>query len=417
MKINECIILAGGLGTRLRSAVPDLPKCMAPVNGKPFIGYVIEYLQSQGIEKFIFSLGYKSEALTDFISTQYSTLNTQFSIEEEPLGTGGAVKLACRKAFSKNITVTNGDTLFKIDINNLAAFHFMCGADCTLSLKPMKNFDRYGVVELKKDYSIQSFKEKNFYEEGLINGGLYALNIENFLSENLPEKFSFEKDYLEKFYAARRMYGVVQDEYFIDIGIPEDYKRAQVELKNNMLDLSAIDKSWTLFIDRDGVFNHEKKDGYILNVNEYIFYDEVLPVVKKLHEIFGIIIMVTNQKGIGKKLMTENDFHSISEHMLAEIKKHGGRIDKIYFAPDLDNNAINRKPNAGMALQAKKDFPEIDFSKSIMVGNKLSDMQFGRNANMYTVFLSTTNPETPFPHLLIDVRFDDLSQFTQALNG
>jgi D-glycero-D-manno-heptose 1,7-bisphosphate phosphatase len=184
-----------------------------------------------------------------------------------------------------------------------------------------------------------------------------------------------------------------------------------------MLDLSTIDKSWTLFIDRDGVFNHEKKDGYILTVSEYIFYDEVLSVVKKLHETFGIIIMVTNQKGIGKKLMTENDFHSISEYMLAEIKNYGGRIDKIYFAPDLDSNAINRKPNAGMALQAKNDFPKIDFSKSIMVGNKLSDMQFGRNANMYTVFLSTTNPETAFPHEMIDIRFENLFQFAQALNG
>jgi D-glycero-alpha-D-manno-heptose 1-phosphate guanylyltransferase len=231
MKITECIILAGGLGTRLRSAVPDLPKCMAPVNGKPFIGFVIDYLKSQGIEKFIFSLGYKSEIIIDFINTQYSILNSQFSIEEEPLGTGGAVKLSCSKVFGKNVLVTNGDTIFKIDVNNLAAFHFICGADCTLSLKPMKNFDRYGVVELKKDYSIQNFKEKNFYEEGLINGGLYALNIEKFWGENLPEKFSFEKDYLEKLYNQRRMYGVVQDEYFIDIGIPEDYKKAQLELK------------------------------------------------------------------------------------------------------------------------------------------------------------------------------------------
>jgi histidinol-phosphate phosphatase family protein len=179
----------------------------------------------------------------------------------------------------------------------------------------------------------------------------------------------------------------------------------------------SISSSWTLFIDRDGVFNHEKKDGYILNTDEFHFYDDALLAVKTLHETFGLILLVTNQKGIGKQLMTEDDFHSISAHMLAEIKKHGGRIDKIYFAPDLDNNAINRKPNPGMALQAKKDFPQIDFSKSIMVGNKLSDMQFGRNAGMFTVFLATTNPETPFPHPLIDLRFDSLLQFARALNA
>jgi D-glycero-alpha-D-manno-heptose 1-phosphate guanylyltransferase len=106
----------------------------------------------------------------------------------------------------------------------------MCGAHCTLSLKPMQDFDRYGVVELNKDYSIRLFKEKQFYESGLINGGVYALHAEKFLQEELPQKFSFEKDYLEKFYNTRRMFGVVQDEYFIDIGIPEDYERAQKEL-------------------------------------------------------------------------------------------------------------------------------------------------------------------------------------------
>jgi len=237
MKINEAIILAGGLGTRLRSAVPDLPKCMAPVNGKPFIAYVIDYLQQQGVTNFILSLGYKHEVIVEYIESVYlpsvinhSPLSFQYSIEEEPLGTGGAIRYACLKTMEKNVIATNGDTLFKIDVAKLYSFHAMCGADCTLGLKPMKNFERYGVVELNKDYSIKSFKEKQHYDEGLINGGLYVLNTTKFLAEYLPLKFSFEKDYLEALYTQRRIYGVVQDEYFIDIGIPEDYERAQKEL-------------------------------------------------------------------------------------------------------------------------------------------------------------------------------------------
>ena len=232
MAINEAIILAGGLGTRLRSAVPDLPKCMAPVAGKPFLHYVIAYFQKQGIEKFIFSLGYKHEIIGEFLVKELSINNYQLSIEEEPLGTGGAIKLACAKATEKTILVLNGDTFFKIKLNKLALFHDMCGAHCTLSLKPMKNFDRYGVVELNKDYSIKDFQEKKQYESGLINGGVYALHSAKFVEERLPEKFSFEKDYLEKFYTERRMFGVSQDEYFIDIGIPEDYERAQKEIIN-----------------------------------------------------------------------------------------------------------------------------------------------------------------------------------------
>lgn len=232
MAIKEAIILAGGLGTRLRSAVPDVPKCMAPVAGRPFLHYVISYYQSQGIEKFIFSLGYMHEIIEKYIATILPTTNYQLSTEKEPLGTGGAIRLACEKATEKTVLVLNGDTFFKIKSDKLSSFHNMCGADCTLSLKPMKNFDRYGVVELNKDYSIKDFQEKKYYENGLINGGVYALHAARFLEESLPDKFSFEKDYLEKFYISRHMFGVAQDEYFIDIGIPEDYERAQVEMKN-----------------------------------------------------------------------------------------------------------------------------------------------------------------------------------------
>ncbi|HUR30684.1 MAG TPA: nucleotidyltransferase family protein [Saprospiraceae bacterium] len=231
MQSSQAIILAGGLGTRLRSAVPDLPKCMAPVAGKPFLFYVIEHFQKQGITEFIFSIGYLHEVIEEWLQKEYSSLSYQCSIEENPLGTGGAIKRACSLANTKTVIVSNGDTLFKVNFNKLLSFYHMCGADCALTLKPMKNFDRYGVVELKNDYSIKSFHEKKHYNQGLINGGLYALNKGKFLAEGLPEKFSFEKDYLEKFYKERKMFGVVQDEYFIDIGIPEDFERAQTELK------------------------------------------------------------------------------------------------------------------------------------------------------------------------------------------
>jgi D-glycero-alpha-D-manno-heptose 1-phosphate guanylyltransferase len=173
--IKEAIILAGGLGTRLRPVVSDLPKCMAPVNNKPFLFYVIAYLSEHGIDKFIFSLGYKHEVIEDWVNAQYPKLNVQFSIEEEPLGTGGAIKLACSLSTEKNVLVVNGDTLFKVDNSTLSSSHLKSHAECTLSLKPMHDFDRYGVVELNADNSIASFKEKKQYKTGLINGGVYAL--------------------------------------------------------------------------------------------------------------------------------------------------------------------------------------------------------------------------------------------------
>lgn len=228
--ISTAIILAGGLGTRLRSLVSDLPKCMAPVAGQPFLKYVMDELLKQGITHFILSVGYKRESIIDFLQNNYPDVNILFVIENEPLGTGGAIKLAAGLCKEKNVFVLNGDTMFKVDLKTLSDSHFQQQADCTLSLKPMQQFERYGVVELDEQKRIKSFKEKQFYESGLINGGVYALNTVCFLNEQLPEKFSFENDYLEQFYKERKFFGCVSDTYFIDIGIPEDYERAQTEL-------------------------------------------------------------------------------------------------------------------------------------------------------------------------------------------
>lgn len=229
--INTAIILAGGLGTRLRSVVSELPKCMAPVNGKPFISYVIEAFSKQGITNFIFALGYKSEAIIEHIDEQYFMFNNQYSIEEEPLGTGGAIKLALSKATNDNVFITNGDTLYNASLQQLSAFHLQNASACTLALKPMENFDRYGVVEIDANNRITSFKEKKQYDAGLINGGLYALNIPSFNKINFTQKFSFEKDYLEAYYKTEAMYGFEANAYFIDIGIPVDFAKAQNELR------------------------------------------------------------------------------------------------------------------------------------------------------------------------------------------
>ncbi|HMH34066.1 MAG TPA: nucleotidyltransferase family protein [Puia sp.] len=231
MAIKEAIILAGGLGTRLRESVPDLPKCLAPVAGKPFLHYVIDHFKKQGIGKFIFATGYKSEMIETYLKSLSKDISWELSVERTPLGTGGAIKLACSRIRDQSALVLNGDTFFGIDLGKLSAFHGESAADCTLSLKPMRDFDRYGAVALNSDGSIKSFFEKKFYQNGLINGGIYALRVDAFLKEVFPAAFSFEKDYLEQFFNKRRIFGLVQDQYFIDIGIPADYDRAQAEWK------------------------------------------------------------------------------------------------------------------------------------------------------------------------------------------
>jgi len=150
-----------------------------------------------------------------------------------------------------------------------------------------------------------------------------------------------------------------------------------------------IDKDWTLFLDRDGVINYKIENDYVKNWLQFKFLPDALKAIKGLSKIFGKIIIVTNQRGIGRGLMTEKDLLEVHRNMLKNISGAGGRIDKIYYCPyDIDDNSRSRKPNIGMALQAKKDFPEIVFSKSIMVGDSLSDMEFGKKSGMLTIFIS-----------------------------
>jgi D-glycero-D-manno-heptose 1,7-bisphosphate phosphatase len=184
-----------------------------------------------------------------------------------------------------------------------------------------------------------------------------------------------------------------------------------------MLDLQKIDRSWTLFLDRDGVINHEKHMDYVYNFLEFEFYDGVREALKKLAGLFGRIIIVTNQRGVEKNLMTEESLLDLHRQMLQEIEVSGGRIDAIYYCTSLTDDHPNRKPQPGMAHLAKESFPEIDFARSIMVGNNLSDMFFGRNAGMFTVFVQTTSPDQALPHPAIDLAFTNLPSFAEALTG
>jgi histidinol-phosphate phosphatase family protein len=186
-------------------------------------------------------------------------------------------------------------------------------------------------------------------------------------------------------------------------------------LQKPPLDLGMISKEWTAFIDRDGVLNPEKENDYIRNLGEFRLYEGVAEAMRVISQKFKTIVLVSNQRGIGKKLMTEADLAAIHEYLLAELAKAGGRIDRIYYSTDVEDNKPDRKPNPGMAFRAAREIPGIDLDKALMIGNKPSDMKFGRNAGIYTIFLATTDPQVAFPHPDIDMRFDSLADFAKAL--
>ena len=229
--INECIVLAGGLGTRLRSVVADKPKCMAPVNGQPFLYHLLLNLHKQGIDHVVLSLGYMSEQVIEWCRSASLPLEVSFVTEPEPLGTGGAVMNALPALKGEGCFITNGDTFFDVPLKSYADFHQGKHSMLSLSLKPMKAFDRYGSVKINEHQQISAFLEKQYCEEGLINGGIYLTSRSYLESLSLPRIFSFEKEVLEAQVKSGRLYGFVSDTYFIDIGIPADYEKAQQDLK------------------------------------------------------------------------------------------------------------------------------------------------------------------------------------------
>ena len=405
----EAIILAGGLGTRLRSVVQNLPKAMAAIRSRPFLEYQLDLLIENGITRFIFSVGYKSESISQHFSNTYKNCEIVYALEETRLGTGGAIKLAMQHVEGEHVVVVNGDSMFKTAVQEQYKVHLDSNADATLALKPMENFERYGTVELADNGRITKFLEKQPVEKGLINGGLYIFKVDAFRKLDFPEKFSIEKEYFEAKVNQLNLYGFITQGYFLDIGIPKDFKKAQTE----MVDFFNIDNSWTLFLDRDGVINKKRDNDYVKTVAEFEFLPGALAAITNFSNSFGRIIIITNQQGVGKGIMSEQAITEIHRHLITKVKEKGGKIDAIYHAPQLvAEKSAMRKPEIGMAVKAGNDFPEIDFAKSIMVGDSPSDMEFGKRANMVNVLVGNNASEESENYTIAS-----LSNFSKLLDS
>jgi len=226
MKI-DVIILAGGLGTRLASVVSDVPKPMAPVAGEPFLEQILKKLPTEHIAQIILAVGYKYEKIKEHYGSAYNGVPLVYSIEEEPLGTGGGIGLALQKTNAEHTLILNGDTFFDVNLEELIQVHNNEKALLTLALKQVESPDRYGTV-LLEGRTIVRFQEKQVgLATGLINGGVYLAGRE--LITQLPEaeKYSFETEVLEAKVGTGSIKGYISQGLFIDIGIPTDYERAQ----------------------------------------------------------------------------------------------------------------------------------------------------------------------------------------------
>jgi D-glycero-alpha-D-manno-heptose 1-phosphate guanylyltransferase len=225
----EAIILAGGFGSRLRTLVPEVPKPLAPIRSRPFLEYLLDYLILEGFRQIILAVGDRADSITGHFKTQYRTLAIRYSRETTPLGTGGALRRALKAAHSENVFVLNGDTFAQLDYRRMWSQHQETAGSMTMAVKYVKDASRYGRAEICRGH-VESLEFEGSAGGGYINAGVYLLPQRTLEHDDLPEMFSFERDFLAPKIQHVRPRAFVMSGYFIDIGVPLDYQRAQKEL-------------------------------------------------------------------------------------------------------------------------------------------------------------------------------------------
>lgn len=237
----EAIILAGGKGTRLRPLTLTVPKPMVPVAEKPFLYYLLKMLKDEGVTRVIFSVGYLGEQIRDYFGESWLGLELSYVLEKEPLGTGGAISACMDKVADDKVIVINGDTYCQIDLNEMISSHKQHQAEITIVLKEMFDFDRYGTVDIDMSNGvIKQFNEKRKVNKGYINTGTYCLNKNIFEQYNMPEKFSFETDFMQTKINELKSNAFKTNGYFIDIGVQDDYQRFQKEVERGHINPSEF---------------------------------------------------------------------------------------------------------------------------------------------------------------------------------
>ena len=379
----EAIILAGGFGTRLRPCVDNLPKPLAPIGGKPFLHYLLDYLYANGIHRAIISTGYMAEYIEETIGRTYRGMVIDYCREESPLGTGGAIKKALAMCCGDCAVAVNGDSFFDVDMFELQKLYEESGCPITLAARevPWAEHSGFLTVENKR---LNGFREKGVKSAGLINGGVYIIK-KDILDSITEEKFSFEKLILESGYCPVAV--LESNGYFIDIGIPENYRKAEAE--KDLLISKRTRKA--VFLDRDGTINRDP--GHLYRTEDFEFLPDADKAIANLKKKGYLTVVITNQAGIAKNLYTAGDVDVLHKYIDSQLcEKHSVIADGYYYCPHHPEAVLDeykafckcRKPEAGLITKAVADFSEIgieiDLKNSLTVGNRRSDLLAGINA-------------------------------------
>ena len=374
---REAIVLAGGFGTRLAHVVPDVCKPMAPVAGRPFLRFIMDQLAAAGFDRVIVADGYRRDQIEGFFGSAYRGMAIEYSPEDTPLLTGGAVRRALGKCKSDWVFVLNGDTCLDVDFTAMetAAADAPDSVTAIIAVKRMRDFERYGTVDVEAGGALTAFHEKRPCEEGLINAGVYLLRRDTL--DGMPEKFSLESDYFERVVGDGALRAAECAGGFIDIGVPGDYELAQTML-------APLARPWKLaMFDRDGTINVDT--GHLHEPEKLELIPSTVDIMRGYSDDPDYkVVVVTNQAGIAKGLYTEADMRCLHRYMEDELEGLGVHVDAWYFCPhhpDYTGPCECRKPAPGMLLTAMRDF-DTNADDCVMYGDMPTDRLAAQSAGI-----------------------------------
>lgn len=390
-------ILAGGLGTRLRSLVSDRPKVLAPVGGRLFLAYLLEQLASAGIRRATLCTGYLGEQIETAFGHHYGSLQLLYSRERQPLGTAGALRAALPLLESDPILVLNGDSYCEVDLAAFVAWHRSQRASGSLVVVPLEDVSRFGSVEFDETGRILSFGEKRRGGTGWINAGVYLLN-RNVLEVVAPDgPVSLESEVFPV-WVGNGLHAYAQGRRFVDIGTPASYAAAASLFASQgmpareqqppvLRDHPRVPARRYVLLDRDGTLNVERV--YLSDPVDVELLPGVLEGLKQLQDSgFGLVV-ITNQSAVGRGYFDQDELAAIHRRLCALLKEGGVELDGIYYCPHgPDENCSCRKPEPGLVYKAGANLG-FDPRQAFVVGDKICDIDLGRRVGATTILVKT----------------------------
>ena len=379
--LTQAMVLCGGLGSRLGSLTASTPKPLLSVAGRPFLDILLLELVRHGFEHIVLLASFGADAVRTYAKAndvvRRSGVRIDVEIEPDRAGTGGALWHA-RHLAKPEFLLLNGDSWLDANLLGVVDSAADRDVDAVLTLRQMEDPSRSGVVIFSDGCVRQFLARPETSGPAFVNAGIYLMKRSLF--EALSPKCSLESDVLPRLAEGGRLRGVIQSGYFIDIGVPESYARAQTEIPARL-------RRPAVFLDRDGVLNHD--DGYVGSIERFRWIDGARAAVRKLNDAGRLVFVVTNQAGVARGYYGEADVQRLHRFIQDELRDGGAHIDDFRYCPHHSDAAIEhyrkactcRKPGAGMLLDLMSAWP-MDVSLSCIIGDKESDLEAGRSAGI-----------------------------------